>query len=219
VSATLLERWRAALPEGTAREQADAVGADLLARWSEPQRHYHTVAHLEFMLSIVDEYADAADDADAVRLATWFHDAVYDPTAVDNEMRSAELAATVLPTLGVPPKRVAEVVRLVWLTTRHEVDDDDANGALLCDADLAILATGPERYDAYRQSIRAEYAHVPDDAFRSGRMGVLGQLLDLDVLYHSPALHEAWDGRARANMLAECRLLTTAAGEVGHGKL
>ena len=122
-------------------------------------------------------------------------------------MRSAELAASVLPKLGVPPDRVAEVVRLVWLTTRHEVADDDANGALLCDADLAILAVPPEAYDVYRRSIRQEYAHVPDDAFRSGRLGVLRQLLDLDVLYHLPQLHETWDARARANMQGECALL------------
>ena len=40
---------------------------------------------------------------------------------------------------------VAEVIRLVWLTTRHNVEDGDRNGALLCDADLAILGTAPQR--------------------------------------------------------------------------
>ncbi len=203
----LLDRWRATLPKHAPQAKVDAAGSDLLARWAEPQRHYHTVDHLAYMLSIVDGQADAADDADAVRLAAWFHDAVYDPAAIDNEMHSAELAASVLPTLGVSAGRVAEAVRLVWLTTTHEVADDDANGALLCDADLAILAAPPADYDVYRRSIRQEYAHVPDDAFRSGRLGVLRQLLGLDVLYHLPQLHDMWDQRARANMEAECALL------------
>src|SRR5689334_15382646 len=70
-----------------ARLQPDQpdLGADLLARWREPHRHYHTDEHLAFMLEIIDRHADLADDADAVRLAAWFHDAVYDPRAADNE--------------------------------------------------------------------------------------------------------------------------------------
>ena len=207
MSAALLERWRAALGSDAPRARADAAGEDLILRWSEPQRRYHTVDHLQFMLSIVDEHADTADDADAVRLATWFHDAVYDPKAIDNEMRSAELAASVLPSLNVPGERVAEVVRLVWLTSSHEIGGRDPNGSLLVDADLAILASPPEGYEAYRRAIREEYAHVPDDAFRSGRLAVLRQLLDLGQLYQSRALRVAWDARARANMLAECALL------------
>lgn len=208
MTAALLERWRAALPPGARSDLVEESGADLLRRWSEPQRRYHTLDHLTFMLSIVDRHAASADDADAVRLAAWFHDAVYDPTASDNEMRSAALAAAVLPALTVTPERTAEVVRLVWLTATHAVDDADTNGALLCDADLAILAVAPESYDNYRRAIRDEYAHVPDDAFRVGRSAVLRQLLGLEKLFHLPALRDEWDAQARANLLDECDALS-----------
>ncbi len=89
--------------------------------------------------------------------------------------------------------------------------DGDRNGALLCDADLAILATAPSRYAEYAAEVREEYRHVPDDLFRAGRLAVLGSLLDLPRLYQLPALHEAWESRARANLAGEITALRALA--------
>ncbi len=204
---SLLDQWLAVVPGG---EAAGApAGADLLARWSEPGRRYHTADHLSFMLSIVDEADPAGADLTAVRLAAWFHDAVYDPRGTDNECASADLAQQMLPPLAVAPSTVAEVVRLVLLTADHRVAPGDVNGALLVDADLAILGTPPARYRAYADAIRAEYAHVPDDAFRAGRSTVLGRLLSLDVLFHLAPHRAAWDAPARDNMRAELAALAT----------
>jgi predicted metal-dependent HD superfamily phosphohydrolase len=196
--------WRALFPDQM------AVGEELLARWSEEHRHYHNVDHLALMLSVVDDHANSADDADAVRLAAWFHDIVYDPTRTDNEIASAEYAATTLGGLNVEPARLAEIVRLIWLTTNHNVESGDRNGALLCDADLAILASTPAAYAAYAGAVREEYRHVHDDAFRAGRIAVLTGLLDLEQLYHLPALHEAWEERARDNIAVEIRALRSS---------
>jgi len=196
---------RATPASGTA--DAAAAGDDLIARWSEPQRHYHTLTHLERMLHVVHEWADQADDPRAVALACWFHDAIYDPTSADNETASADLARSVLTALGVDP---AEVVRLVLLTATHAVEPGDRNGALLADADLAILATDPVTYAAYATAVRAEYAHVPDDAFARGRAAVLRRLLALPQLFHVPPLHAEWEARARANLTAELGVLDGA---------
>lgn len=136
----LLAHWRAALPAGIDGTAAERVGADLLRHWADPNRRYHNTAHLTAVLSTVDTHADRVADPDAVRLAVWFHDAVYDPQAPDNEERSALLAIEALTGLGVPPERVDEVARLVRLTATHQVPRMTANGALLTDADLAILA-------------------------------------------------------------------------------
>jgi predicted metal-dependent HD superfamily phosphohydrolase len=196
---TLLDAWLRLDPDGR------AAGEDLIARWSEPHRSYHTVDHLKRMLSVVDGYADAAEDADTVRLAAWLHDIVYDPRRTDNEIRSAEFAAALL--ADRDHEQIAEVVRLIWLTTNHSVEPGDRNGALINDADLAILAAEPDDYDAYARAVRQEYAHVPDDAFRAGRIAVLTQLLDLPQLYHVPALHEAWEAQARVQVEAEISAL------------
>jgi predicted metal-dependent HD superfamily phosphohydrolase len=199
----MLLRWRSLL-DGPAAEE---IGRDLVARWSAPHRHYHTLDHLERVLSIVDSNATEAAEPDAVRLAVWFHDAVYDPRRTDNEDASAALAARVLPTAGVPAPTVAAVARLVRLTATHDPAPGDTDGALLCDADLAVLAGDPGEYAAYTAAVRAEYAHVPTEAFRLGRAAVLRQLCALPTLYRLPSLRDRWEERARANLAAELRSL------------
>ena len=97
------------------------------------------------------------------------------------------------------------------LTAGHDVDSGDANGAVLCDADLAVLASPPEAYAAYASAVREEYGHVPDDLFTTGRIAVLEQLLALPRLYRLPAVAESWEPRARANMAAELSLLRSRA--------
>ena len=193
--AALLDRWRGAAPPG-----ADRLGRDLLERWREPHRHYHTVEHLAAMLAIVGERP-------AVELAAWFHDAVYDPRAGDNEEASAALAERELGAAGAPPAHVAEVARLVRLTATHDPAPGDRGGALLCDADLAILAADPARYDAYAAAVRQEYAHVPEDAFRAGRAAVLRRLLDRDALYLTVPERARWEAAARANVARELSAL------------
>ncbi|MGY1809768.1 HD domain-containing protein [Blastococcus sp. SYSU D00669] len=184
--------------------------AALVAAWSEPHRRYHDLAHLAAVLGIVGELAAAADDPDAVRLAAWYHDVVYDPTRRDNEAVSAERARAGLRGL-VDEARVEEVVRLVLLTAGHDPEPGDADGAVLCDADLAVLASPPEAYAAYASAIREEYAHLPDDVFTAGRIAVLEQLLALPGLYRLPQVAEQLTGRARANLTAEISLLRSRA--------
>jgi predicted metal-dependent HD superfamily phosphohydrolase len=211
----LITRWRDALPgafddAANAVDALDVAGWELLVRWSEPARRYHTVDHLTSVLAVVDDAAAFASDIAAVRLAAWFHDSVYDPHAATpdaNEQASADLAAAMLPPLGVSHAQIAEVVRLVLLTADHRVEPGDSNGALLADADLAILAADADQYRAYADAVRAEYGFVPDDAFVAGRSAVLAKLLDLDSIYHLTPHRDAWESRARTNLTVELTAL------------
>jgi predicted metal-dependent HD superfamily phosphohydrolase len=182
--------------------------ANLLDRWAEPQRKYHTVDHLTAVLDHIDVLAAHAEDADVVRLAAWFHDAVYLPERSENEERSARLAERALAEAGVGAEATAEVARLVRLTVTHDPADGDRNGEVLCDADLAILAAEPEAYAAYAAAVREEYAFVPDEAFRDGRAAVLRQLLDLPRLFRTSHGAAAWEEQARRNLTVELELLT-----------
>jgi len=218
----LLERWRSAIAGvgATADEPTvTAAGMALIRRWSEPHRHYHTLAHLTAVLAVVDAHAHTAAAPDRVRLAAWWHDAVYNPRATGdaNERASAALAERTLRALGVAPEGAAEVARLVLLTARHEVGSDDPDGALLCDADLAVLAAAPAVYDEYAAAIRREYAHVPDPDFRRGRAAVLRHLLGLPALYRVPSLAAQWEASARANLSRELASLEN--GELASGEL
>ncbi|WP_428963355.1 HD domain-containing protein [Micromonospora fluostatini] len=210
----LILRWRAAACGAGAVDTAGLAdaGQRLLDRWREPHRHYHTVAHLTAVLDVVDRYADQAARPDLVRLAAWGHDAVYDPRAAGdaNERASADLTAALLTGVGLPAAVAAGVHRLVLLTAGHAVRPGDPDGALLCDADLAILAAPPPAYDRYAAAVRREYAHVPESAFRQGRARVLDGLLALPALYRLPEPADRWEPAARANLTRELAALTGA---------
>ncbi|MGR4882749.1 hypothetical protein ACIPUC_25555 [Streptomyces sp. LARHCF249] len=204
-TAALRARWQAAATAAGAPADRDAAPyADrLLTAWAEPQRRYHTTAHLADVLARIDVLAGHAADPAAVELAAWFHDAVYRPDRSENEERSAALAERALPELGIDAARTAEVGRLVRLTVTHDPAPGDTNGEVLCDADLAVLAGAPEAYAAYAAAVRAEYAFVPDDAFTAGRADVLRQLLALPRLFRTPYGAAHWEAPARANLAAE----------------
>ncbi|MEV0333681.1 metal-dependent phosphohydrolase [Nocardia sp. NPDC050717] len=202
-SLDLLDRWTA-----LAGVDSTALGAGIIARYAEPHRQYHTLDHLRAMLTAIDELAEHATDIDAVRYAAFFHDAIYAVDRADNEERSADLARDVLESLDAAPELVDEVVRLVLLTRGHDSEAGDANGAVLCDADLVVLGGDAASYAAYATAVRTEYAHVPDDLFRAGRAGVLRALANQPVLYRTPTARARYEERARVNLAAELAQLT-----------
>jgi predicted metal-dependent HD superfamily phosphohydrolase len=207
----LRARWARTLTaaRGGAPEPDPAPYAEnLLNRWAEPQRHYHTLTHLTAVLDRVDELARYAADPEVVRLAAWFHDAVYHPERSENEERSARIAEVALAEAGVDAARTAEVARLVRLTVTHDPADGDLDGQVLCDADLAVLGSPPEAYAAYTAAVRQEYHFVPSDLFREGRAAILRQLLDLPRLLRTPYGAEHWEAAARHNLRSELALLT-----------
>jgi predicted metal-dependent HD superfamily phosphohydrolase len=181
-----------------------AVG--LLARYDQPHRAYHDARHLAEVVAAVALLAEHADDLSCVVLAAWWHDAVYVVGADDNEAASAELARQTLTGWDVDPIRVAHVGDLVRVTAGHEAGAD-ADAQVLCDADLAVLASPQHRYDAYAADVRREWAAVPDEAFGAGRAQVLRGLLDHDPLYRTSSARERWEVPARRNVEHEISLL------------
>lgn len=176
--------------------------ARLVEAWST-DRGYHDLRHLAEVLDRVAELGGGEDVA--LLLAAWFHDAVYDG-GPDDEERSALLALeTLAGTAGVD---VAEVARLVRLTATHDPAPGDRRGAVLCDADLAILAAPPERYAEYVAGVRRDFAAVPEEAFRAGRLAVLRELAGRPALFRTPHARAHWEPVARRNVAAEMASLS-----------
>jgi predicted metal-dependent HD superfamily phosphohydrolase len=177
----------------------------LLARHRELHRRYHTATHVMWVCRHVDRLLaeHQVDDPDAVRLAALFHDAVYDPRSATNETASAHLAAARLGEIGWTDDRRALVARLIELTAGHEVDPADVAGAVLLDADLAILGADPGDYQHYVNGVRTEYAHVDDEGWRTGRAQVLQHFLAREAIYLTATMHADREQRARANLTAE----------------
>lgn len=207
--ADLFGAWQTLIRRHSSSAQCADIGRWLLVSWSESHRRYHNIAHLREVLLRVDELAGHAVDADAVRLAAWYHDVVYSGRR-DDEETSARRAETELAAIDLAPGLVREVARLVRLTGTHRPSPGDWNGETLCDADLAILAELPDRYAAYTSAVRSEYADVSDEAFRVGRSRVLRALLDAPGVYRTPVARQNWEEQARANLRAELRRLTAS---------
>lgn len=184
-----------------------ALGQALVARYAEPHRHYHTVEHLTAVLSKVDELATHARDAELVRLAAWYHDAIYDPCRDDNEERSAQLAESELTAAELTTDGIVAVARLVRVTAGHDPAAGDSDAEVLCDADLAVLAAPAPAYDAYVADVRQEYAHVDEPGWRTGRGAVLRGLLAGPRLFRTPGAR-AWEQPARANISRELAALS-----------
>lgn len=195
----LMSRWGSLATHQIWGDDAPYVGHGLLARYGELGRAYHNRDHLLECLVELDAVEDAADDWGALATALWFHDAVYDPTRSDNEAASADLAARQLAALGAEPDEIARVRQLV-LDTAHKVDPATPDGRLVVDIDLSILGKDPARFDHYDRAIRAEYAHVPEPAYRAGRTAVLRSFLDRSAIYRTEQFAARYDQPARENL-------------------
>lgn len=176
----------------------------LEAAYGEPHRRYHTRAHIEACLALLAARSDLSDvERRRLEWAIWWHDALYDPRASDNEARSAELAGRDLPGLGASAEDVEEVMRLIRLTTGHQVAPGDRLGAVLVSIDLSVLGAKPATYDAYARAVREEYRHAPHAVWRAGRAAVLQRFLEAPVIFPDPELRAALETSARANLARE----------------
>lgn len=178
-----------------------SVWEKLVALYSESHRHYHNLTHLDRMLC---HMACVAPDNETIELAIWFHDAIYDPLARDNEARSADLFAECFGTL-VSPLLAQKVPQLILATDPKRPRSADPDENLLVDIDLSILGSSPEEYEQYRTDIRKEYAIVPEADFNKGRISVLESFL-----HHPIFVTEGFtnlEARARMNIRREIELL------------
>ena len=209
----LMRAWDSLLPGHT------ALGENLLARYEQPHRKYHTSVHLSEMLTALKMLYERHHTATprAVLLAAWFHDAVYEANPGDDEAASADLARTALTPLAstgsLTNREVTAIAHLIELTASHQLADGieeytsgaltRADAAFFLDADLAILAADSPRYTRYVAGVRAEYAHYAPDAFTRGRAAILQGFLNRTAIYASDTAHLLWDAPARLNLRTE----------------
>ena len=205
------DRWDAALDAAGAHrgDRFDAF-ADLVARHEGPLRHHHDFDHASGVVDVVLGLHSPGDDWAVAVLAGWYHDVVHDPGAPPgvNEGASAVVAHDALTGLGVTLAALGEVCRLVCLTATHRPTPTDRAGAVLCDADLSVLGADDDRYDAYVADVRAEYAHLSDEQWQTGRRAVLRSFLDRPTIFHTHAGRDRWESTARSNISRELETLT-----------
>ena len=196
---------RAVVAAGAARA-SDAVFAQLVTRYGEHHRHYHTLTHVNACLMWLDRFPSVAEHPQEVELALWFHDAVYDPRSSDNERLSAQLARDALNSLGVVQASIDRITRYIEATESHTAMTGDAT--LVIDLDLAILGSSSPDFNRFEMQIRKEYAHVPDPLYRAGRCRVLQGFLARSLIYQEPRIGEVLEAPARRNLERRVRELS-----------
>ena len=177
----------------------EPIFLDLVARYAEPHRAYHTLEHISECLTHLDMVRHSLARPLEVELALWFHDAIYDPRRGDNEEQSALLAKRQLRAAGVDDHVAARVADLIRLTN-HAQDGLTGDAAVLGDIDLAILGAEPGRFARYDAAIRQEYDWVPDPVYRVERGRVLAGFLARPRIYHIPFFFAQLEKPARANL-------------------
>jgi predicted metal-dependent HD superfamily phosphohydrolase len=218
--------------------------AQLVNRWwdrlwtlhTSLERHYHTSVHLEEMLHYLQLCCCSCRHCDTfelsflddhglmtlVRLAIFFHDAIYDATSSINEQESASLFTEFADQVGMDADSKQCVVNFILATQTHALpppcnqgDDNDTTGdataraalMLFLDLDMAVLAKDEAAYDQYAACIRNEYHFVPHDEYCAKRADILQIFVQRPCIYYTPILAQAWQARARLNLHREIALL------------
>lgn len=176
-----------------------ALLRDLVARYSEPHRKYHTMQHLEECFGKLEELRALARKPEEIELALWFHDAVYDTKRRDNEEKSAEWARSAVLEKGVAAPAGDRVYGLV-MATRHNAVPAGTDAQILVDVDLSILGATPDRFDEYEAQVRQEYSWVPGPLFRRERRKILEDFLKRPSLFQTAQFVAAYEARARGNL-------------------
>lgn len=180
---------------GARRDNASAWLAD---RYAEAHRAYHDAEHVSECLAWLDRMRDLAERPAELEVALFFHDAIYDPLASDNEARSAEKLRQLGWEAEMPTEAVERIAGLIASTATHDARSGDA--ALLGDIDLAILGASPSRYARYERTVRREYATIDEASYRVGRTGVLRGFLERIEIYRTPRLAARLETQARDNL-------------------
>lgn len=176
----------------------------LESRYNEPHRKYHNLRHIQKSLELLEKTPGLVlGNRDVIMDAIWYHDAIYDPKQHDNEKKSAELADRELALVGYGAFEIARVQSCIMATLHKERPSGFAEMTMV-DIDLAILGSDPKEYWEYARAIREEYEHVPNDAYRIGRAGILQQFLDRKPsIYCTEYFQKMFQAQAEINLKSE----------------
>lgn len=194
----LRERWLRFWQRVGAAGDPQQYFDDIAKRYAEEQRAYHTLEHIAHCLQEFDEVRDTTHNANAVEMALWFHDVVYQREK-DDEEKSAVYAKGVASAIGLSSGFAEEVGRLI-LTTKHTSIPDDIDARLLGDIDISILGQAPAVFDRYEDNIRREYDFVDEEPFRRGRSAVMESFAQRQTIFSTDYFKAKYQDQAVTNI-------------------
>lgn len=204
-------RHLAAVNSDMTPAESSMLWQDIASRYNEPQRAYHSLQHIQQLFAQFEKIKQHLYEPNIIALALYYHDVIYDPTRLDNELKSAKYAVEALSKYIDDEKR-QHIYKLIMMTASHQIDEladsnKSSDAAYLLDMDLSILGAPWVEYEKYAQAVRQEYAHVSDIKYRAGRASVLNSLLAHPTLYITDYYYERLETKARINIKREITLL------------
>ena len=191
-----------------------ALWQDIAVRYNESQRVYHSLQHIQQLFGQFEQIKQHLNEPHIIALALFYHDVIYEPTCVNNELKSAEYAVEALSSY-LTAEQCQYIYALIMMTASHQIDDIDKNldkakesdAAYLLDMDLSILGASWPEYEQYAQAVRQEYAHISNVNYHVGRISVLKGLLAHPTLYLTDYYYARLGKQARKNIEHEIMLL------------
>jgi len=192
---------------GANSSHAESAWQELSQMYQEEERHYHTLTHIDHMLSQMEQYVPDSLQSVELELAIWYHDVVYDAKSHENEANSAALCSAVLKNINsLSTESLAIINSLIMSTHGHKVlleGPKRAVNELMLDLDLCILGLNWDRYAQYSREIRQEYIHIPLEAYKTGRSLVMRSFLTRNEIYFSKVFKDLYEEQARENLNRE----------------
>lgn len=204
----LKAHWDTATAEAMKHSDASWFNDKIVKMYSEQGRYYHTLVHLEEMFGYLEQsdYIDIGADYQALVLAIFFHDVVYDPKSATNEEDSAKLFEAFCSNVGIEDELKSRVVRYILATKQHTATEDNACAQFLLDIDMAVLGKQQDAYWKYAALIRREYSFVEHDVYCEKRAEVLKGFLEQPI-FGTKVMKDALEKQARENLEAEIESL------------
>ncbi len=188
---------------------SEKILMDLCILYSSEDRFYHRLEHIEQILCTIASLSPICQNLPALQLAAWFHDAIYNPKAKNNEEKSAEYAAIALTQLQIPHTIIDKVTKMILYTQYHQATTNDIDTQIFLDADLAILGANTTEYNLYAAAIRREYAWMTAAEYHQGRIEILQKFLQRKRIYLTDGMFNKLEKPARKNILTEIEILSS----------
>ena len=186
--------------DGTGSVNPGHIFDEVSGRYGEPHRRYHTPGHIRHCLEQLDLAADLLEDRDAVEMALWFHDVVWEAQAApaSNEQRSADLFVE---RLGeVLDERFRDTVYRLVMVTVHPSEPATPDEGYMVDIDLSSFGLPWEEFRRDSQAVRDELPHLTDEEFFPKQHRFLRMLLDQERFFVTDFFAERHERTARDNI-------------------
>ncbi len=191
--------WQRCLRAGIKDESSTEVYHRLIKAYKEPQRVYHTLNHIKSCFAMFEEVKHLPDNPDALALAIWFHDAIYEIGNNDNEQRSADWFMSETNDLFDDKLREQVYAHIMaTLHCGHEIENLDSQ--YMVDIDLSSFGKPWPEFLRDSGYVRKERPDISDEVFYAKQCDFQKVLIERPRFYQSDFFFEHYEDQARQNL-------------------